>query len=98
MESEEAKKLICPYNKENCITENCMFWITTANDKKIIDEKIVPYDMTPSDTKDWKRILEAEGYVNEGHRNGGWREYYVKYEEAYEGYCSHAVMFEKGLL
>lgn len=32
---------------------------------------------------------KEEGYVNEGPEKGKWRDTYVKYEESYEGYCSH---------
>ena len=101
MKKAEAQKLVCPFISnfvatldggselltQNCICDKCMFWVTTANGRKEIDRVIEPYDMTPMDIRQWARNKEREGYENIGRQNGGFRNYYAKYEEVYEGYC-----------
>lgn len=86
MKVNEAREKVCPHLNKKCIIEECMFWKTIINGKKELDRKIVPYDMTRYDIIDWIREKEKDGYINIG-RQGGFRDYYVKYEESYEGYC-----------
>ena len=89
MTFESARQLVCPYNGINCIVNKCMFWVTTANGKKEISRVLEPYDMTPGEISNWISRKKAEGYVEEKQADGKWRDVYVKYEEAYEGYCIH---------
>lgn len=86
---DEAQLMICPYNKEACMVNKCMFWISTSNGKKEVSRILEPYEMTPHDISNWIRRKKEEGYVNEGPEKGKWRDAYVKYEESYKGYCSH---------
>lgn len=58
--------------------------------KKEISRVLEPYDMPPVEISNWISRKKAEGYVNEGREDGRGRDVYVKYEEAYEGYCIHA--------
>lgn len=100
MKVSEAKTKVCPilsnnvitlegdilFVEQNCICDDCIYWESTISGKKEIDRQTEPYDMTPMGISDWIRRMEANGYVNIG-RDGGFRDVYVKYEEAYEGYC-----------
>lgn len=100
MKVSEAEKLVCPLMSnfvvtldgrselltQNCICEECMFWVTTMKGKKEIDRKIEPYDMTPYNIAGWAERLKNDGYVNIG-RCDGFRNNYAKYEETNEGYC-----------
>ena len=87
MKTEDAIKKICPMLNSNCILEKCMFWNITVNGKKEVDRVTEPYDMTPTDISRWVDNKERKGYVNIGRVNG-FRDVYVKYIEANEGYCN----------
>jgi hypothetical protein len=82
MTKEEAEKMICPFTGSGCTADKCMAWVITANGKKEVDRYKIPYDTYPSDAGWIHRSKIADGYEEVA------RETYVKYEEAYEGYCS----------
>ncbi len=103
MKASEAKTKVCPYLstgfladttdfrdgnlfKVNCICDECIFWVTTVNGKKEIDRKTEPYDMTPIEIGRWSKRMKNDGYENIG-REDGFRDVYVKYKEADEGFC-----------
>jgi len=87
MKEEEAKTKICPYLNKNCITEECMMWVTEHKGKKAIDTIVEPYDMTPGDVIRWIQEKKEEGYVDVG-RGDGFRTKYTKFEETFDGNCS----------
>ena len=82
MNRQEAEEKICPYINSNCITEKCMFWETTINGKKEIDRYKMPYDIYPRDEGDKHRQLIKDGYEETKNK------VYIKYETAFEGFCT----------
>lgn len=82
MKKEEAEKKVCPFLNKNCVTNECMFWISTIEGKKEIARFKMPYDIYPRDEGAKHRELLGQGYVETSNK------VYIKYEEAYEGYCN----------